>query len=206
MSWFASARARLRARIYGPVDGDRGDRPDVMVGALELRDGDLVVDLGSGGGYFTFRLARAVAPSGVVYAVDTDAGLLARIAARAAGDGVAVRTIRAEEGAPNLPEPVDLVFAAHSYHHLPDRVAYFRRLAGSLRPGGQVAITELRPIGFWRRMFGHATADEMVRSEMARAGYTLVVSHDIVPKASLQVFRPSADPGVPATPPPADPG
>ena len=52
---------------------DTWQQPERVVEALTLAPGQAVADLGSGTGYFTGRLARAVAPGGSVYAVDVDA-------------------------------------------------------------------------------------------------------------------------------------
>ena len=41
---------------------DEEQRPDEIVKTMGLRDGDVVADLGAGTGYFTRRLAKAVAP------------------------------------------------------------------------------------------------------------------------------------------------
>ena len=49
---------------------DEEQRPDEIIRTMGLKKGDTVADLGAGTGYFTRRLARAVAPSGIVYAVD----------------------------------------------------------------------------------------------------------------------------------------
>ncbi len=49
---------------------DQEQRPDEIVATMRLRDGDVVADLGAGTGYFTRRLAKAVAPAGRVLAVD----------------------------------------------------------------------------------------------------------------------------------------
>ena len=46
---------------------------------LQIRSGDVVADIGSGGGYYTIHFANLTAPDGKVYAVDSDKALLARI-------------------------------------------------------------------------------------------------------------------------------
>jgi arsenite methyltransferase len=178
----------IKRLMYSPAGRDRKQRPDEIVAALGLRPGETVVDLGSGTGYYTFRLARAVAPEGTAYAVDTDADLLEDIARRAPSEGVVnLQTRRPGPVDVDLPEPVDLVFLSHVYHHLPDRATYFRRLAPSIRPGGRVAIIEARRSGF-SRIFGHATEPAVVRREMEAAGYRLAASHDVVPHETFQVF------------------
>src|SRR5262249_20365574 len=54
----------------------RWQKPAAVVRALGLRRGQVVAEIGSGPGYFTPRLARAVGPSGHVYAVDPEAAVL----------------------------------------------------------------------------------------------------------------------------------
>src|SRR5437764_14277870 len=58
--------------------GERSERepwqkPDEVVQALAVKNGDVVADIGAGTGYFSRRFARAVAPDGTVYAVDVAA-------------------------------------------------------------------------------------------------------------------------------------
>src|SRR5204862_5819079 len=55
---------------------DAWQKPDQVVGALGLAKGQTACDIGSGPGYFTLRLARAVGPGGFVYAVDVEARML----------------------------------------------------------------------------------------------------------------------------------
>ena len=62
---------------------DRWQQPEVVIHSLSLQPGNHVADLGAGGGYFTFRLADAVGPTGKVYAVDIDKGNLEYIASQA---------------------------------------------------------------------------------------------------------------------------
>src|SRR2546427_6381256 len=51
-------------------------KPGRVVRALGLRRGQVVAEIGSGPGYFTLRLARAVGPSVRVYAGDAEPALL----------------------------------------------------------------------------------------------------------------------------------
>jgi ubiquinone/menaquinone biosynthesis C-methylase UbiE len=183
--------AGLKARMYGGPGASARDRraqPDRVVKALALIGGERVADIGSGGGYYTFRLAHAVGPTGTVYAVDVDPGLLRRIAREADREGLGnVRTVHAAGAEPALPEPVDLMFVSHSYHHVPDRVAYFRRAARDLRPGGRIAIIEGRREGI-SRILGHAVDPQTVRAELDSAGYRLLEAYDFPTSSSFQVF------------------
>ncbi len=189
------AKALRRARIackrfaYSGFGRDRWQQPDRVVAELGLRPGGRVADLGAGGGYFTFRLARAVGPSGVVYAVDTDRDMPATLAARAVKQGLAnVVAVEAKPDDPGLPEAVDLCFLSNAYHHLPDRPTYFARLAPHLKPTGRVAIVEAKPRGL-HRLVGHATSPETIRSELEASGYTLIADHDFLPRQGFLVFE-----------------
>ena len=53
------------------------ERPDLVMKALALKPGDIVADLGCGTGYFSWRMAQAVAPAGIVYGVEIQTEMLA---------------------------------------------------------------------------------------------------------------------------------
>jgi arsenite methyltransferase len=189
------ADAPRRARIvlkrfgYSGFGRDRWQQPDRVVAELALKRGDRVADLGAGAGYFTFRLAEAVGPSGVVYAVDTDRDMqavLAKAARKRVGSKVVVVEARPDD--PALPEPVDLAFMVNAYHHIPDRPAWFANLARYLRPAGRVAIVESRPAGL-HRLIGHATPPTSISSELEAAGYALAAEHDFLPRQGFLVFE-----------------
>jgi arsenite methyltransferase len=188
--WLGERLARLRGWAYSGFGRDRWQQPDRIMDALRIAPGAAVADIGSGGGYFTFRLAEAVGPTGRVFAVDVDHSLLADVASAAGARGLdQVRPVEAEPGLPHLPEPIDMAFVSNAYHHIPDQPRYFAALAAFLRPGGRVAIIESRGEGLLRRFFGHATAPERIEREMRQAGYTVEATHDIVGRQSFQVFR-----------------
>jgi arsenite methyltransferase len=186
----AALRRRIKRSFISGPGRDRRQKPDRIVSALDLRPGQRIADVGSGSGYFTFRLAEQVAPDGRVYAVDTDTDMLWFVQQHAAPDG-AVVPVLLSDGALSLPEPVDLLFFSHSYHHLPERVGYFAAARRHLRDGGRVAIVESLPVGLFARLFGHATDPGRITSEMEQAGYHLVAEHDFPPGDSFLIFTPA---------------
>ena len=178
-----------RWTISGP-GRDRRQEPERIVAALDLRPGQRVADLGSGSGYFTHRLARAVSPGGRVYAVDTDTDMLWFVRGGEPGDGAEVVPVLAQSERLSLAEPVDMLFVSHSYHHLPNRVRYLAEARDRLRDGGRVAIVEARPEGLFHRMFGHAIEPDRLRAEMEEAGYRLSADHDFPAGDSFMIFAP----------------
>lgn len=180
-------RAALKRTAYSGFRRDAWQQPDRVLDALELTAGDRVADLGAGGGYFTPRLADTVGSAGMVYAVDTDPDMLADLR-RSLGDRSNVTVVRAHPGDPGLPAAVDLVLLVNTYHHLPEPVAYLRGLAAHLRPGGRVAVVEARVKGL-RRLFGHATPPEEIRTALQAAGYALAAEHGFLVGQSLTIAR-----------------
>jgi len=186
---FAAGCARLKQCAYEGFSRDQWQQPDKVIAALGLKPGDIVADLGSGGGYFTFRLAQAVAPNGKVYAVDVDRDMIALIGERARKEAPSiVETVLAQPNDPALPAPVDLVFTSNTYHHIDDRVAYFTNLRKYLRPTGRVAIIDFDRRAWLEGLLRHYTPGEFIQREMEQAGYVLQKSYDFLDRQSFLIF------------------
>jgi FkbM family methyltransferase len=185
-----SCGGSFRRFLYAGPGRDGWQQPERVVEALALAPGAQVADLGAGGGYFTFRLADAVGPDGRVFAIDVDPSMLDYLRERVDSEGIAnVKVVEAAYDDGRIPASgADLVFTVNTYHHISDRPVYFRQLAGSLRPGGRVAIIELDDGSWFRRWFGHYTTADTIRSEMESAGYRLAAEHDFLDRQSFLVF------------------
>jgi predicted methyltransferase len=182
----------IRRRLY--AGGTRRDRlrdPDAVIRVLDLKPGMIVGDLGPGVGHFTLRLARAVEPNGVVYALDASQGTLDDLTSAAADRAITtLSAVLVARDRLEIPEPVDLLFVSATYHHLPDPSTYFAAARAHLRPGARVAILESRREGLLARWLGrHATSPHQVLREMTDAGYRLVTTHGIVRGYWLGLFE-----------------
>jgi SAM-dependent methyltransferase len=178
------------ARRFDDPKRDAWQMPARIIEALALPPRALVADIGAGTGYFTVRLARAAAQP-KVYAVDIEPGMLAHLQHRARKEGLAnVTTVQATAEGPNLPEPVDVVLIVDTYHHIPNREAYFSRLKGQLRPGARVAIVDFRKDAPEGPPVEFRFTPEQIRGEMARAGFAQVAEHDFLPRQIFLVFAP----------------
>ncbi len=183
---FASGCGALKRYAYAGIGRDTQQQPERVVAALALAPGAQVADLGAGGGYFTFRLADAVGPTGRVYAVDVDPDMLSYLAERVRDEQRAnVEVVEAVPDDSRLPAAsVDLIFLCNTYHHLSDRVPYFDALRARLRPGGRVAIVEYRS-------GNHGTSPDLIRGELTRAGYAEVKEETFLSEQSFLIFTPS---------------
>jgi ubiquinone/menaquinone biosynthesis C-methylase UbiE len=177
------------ARVFDDPGREAWQKPDEVVRALNLAPGASVADIGAGTGYFAVRLARA-APQGRVYAVDASADMVKYLAERARREGLGnVTAVQAGARSANLPAPVDLALLVDVYHHVDDRVEYFRGLRKSLAPGGRVAIIDFRPES--RRGPRHKLPASTVLEEMQRAGFAVAERHEFLPDQFFIVFAPA---------------
>ncbi len=131
-------------KVFDDPARDAWQKPDAVVAALELRPGLVVADIGAGTGYFESRLSATVGPSGKVIAVDVEPDMVRYLGERIAREKLA--NVEARLGTPTDPalasESVDRILIVDTWHHIPDRVAYVKKLFAALRPGGSVLVVD----------------------------------------------------------------
>lgn len=106
-----------------------------------------VIDLCCGDGYFTAPLAKLV--GGKVYALDLDPAMIDQAKVEVANQGASVRQwfcADATEVATLLPEGVDCVLIANTFHGAPDQLGLARSVRGALRPHGLLIIVNWHPL------------------------------------------------------------
>jgi predicted methyltransferase len=178
------------SKVFDDPARDAWQKPAEVVRALGLAPDAVVADVGSGTGYFSVRLARAV-PRGRVYGADIEPDMVRFLERRAAHEGLAnLKSVRAAADAPNLPERADLVLLVDTVHHIAHRSRYFAGLKTSLKPGGRVAIIDFRRDSPTGPPPQHRVAPDAIVAEMAQAGYRLLARHDFLPYQYFLVFGP----------------
>lgn len=163
------------AKAFDDPARDEWQKPDVVVKGLALAEDAVVADIGSGTGYFAVRLARAV-PRGKVFGVDVEEDMARYLRERASREGLPnIVSLLSRTDDPKLPEPVDVALVVNTVHHIEQRTAYFRKVEGSLKPGGRVVIVDFKmgpiPIGPPEAM---RLLPAVVTDEMRGAGLSLL--------------------------------
>jgi ubiquinone/menaquinone biosynthesis C-methylase UbiE len=145
----------MNQRTFQPSDAYRLDDPrrllwmppDEVIGRLDLKPGMVVADIGAGTGFFALPFARAVAPAGMVWAVDLQPAMLKileeKLQREGAPDNIGLREGQATDT--SLPDgSCDLAFLGNIWHELDEPGTVLAELRRILRPGGRVAILDWR--------------------------------------------------------------
>jgi arsenite methyltransferase len=155
------------------------------VTAADLAPGEVVLDLGCGGGIDTVLAAHQVGPEGRVIAIDLLPEMCARTRAATEAAGVADRCeveVGEMEGLPLPDGAVDVVISNGVLNLSPRKSRALAEAARVLRPGGRLCLadlvveTELPPevLGSptaWAGCIAGAVSERVLRRKLARAGF-----------------------------------
>lgn len=188
------------AQVMGPgailwlerSERETQEQPQLLIDALQIKPGQTIVDLGAGSGYYSFRIAPLVGPTGKVLAIDIEPRMLEAIAQRARREHIGnVATVRGSVQDPNLPPgSVDLLFMVDVYHELEYPYEVLTKVRVALKPGGRVALIEYRaedPDVAIKPL--HKMSERQVRREMQAAGFKHVKTVHTLPLQHLILFE-----------------
>jgi trans-aconitate 2-methyltransferase len=123
------------AATYDRVSGPQVQFAQALLGRLDLRGDETVLDAGCGSGRVTSMLLERL-PRGHVVAVDQAPSMVEH--ARAALPADRATVFQTDLMELELEQPVDAVFSNAVFHWVPDHDRLFARLHAAMRPGGRL--------------------------------------------------------------------
>jgi len=178
---------------------ERSNREDVqnspeIMKALAFKPGERVADIGAGSGYFTIPVARAVGPTGVVWALDIAPEMLEYLDFRVKAqkvENIRLRKVLSDD--PQLePASIDTILMIDTIHYVKDRVSYAKKLRAGLAPGGRLVIIDYIPKPMSERPWGPPPEQQIPRrqmdADMAAAGLKVIRAYDFLPEQYFVVY------------------
>lgn len=194
----AAAAALALSCAVAAWSQDESADPQRVIGALGLRPGSVLAEIGAGDGRLTLSLARHVGATGRVFTTELGEARLDKL--RAAVAAARLPQVQVVDGHPdrtNLADACcDAIVMRDVYHHFADPAAMNASLFASLRPGGRLAVLDFGPSGSESdsaagrsRNGQHGVSRESVARELEAAGFTAVSSDAIAGRRFLVVAR-----------------
>lgn len=191
---------------------DAARQPAALLAFANVAEGDKVVDLMPGSGYFTRLFSAAVGPRGTVYALQplemdkaAPDGLRALRALAASPAHANVAVLMTPVDALAVPEAVDMVWTSQNYHDL--HVAFMgvadiarvdRALFAMLKPGGVLLVVDHAAApasGASAAEALHRIDPQTVRAELGAAGFEFAGASDVLHNSAdnhmLAAFAPA---------------
>jgi len=169
----------------GDESREADQRATDLLYAMVVSPGDWVADVGAGNGYYSMRLSHIVGAEGKVFAEDISDRVIDRLHQRVqAFDLRNVEIVRGEVDNPKLPaDSLAAVLIVDSYHHFTQYQPMLEQLLHELRPGGRLVIADYslpvhRTQSRADQLKIHEIDPELVRAEVARAGFQVVKCED----------------------------
>ena len=161
---------------------DAYQKPEKVLSYLGDLEGKRIMDIGSGSGYFSVKLAEKGAH---VIAADVDDEFQASLKKRIKDNdlqNIELRKIPFDS--PDLGDgEVDKVLIVNTYHHIDNRVDYFAKVKKGIKADGELVVIDFfkkeLPVG---PPVNHKIDLETVKEELKKAGYTqLDINVELLP-------------------------
>jgi len=146
---------------------------EVVLEAIELKQGMVVGEIGAGRGRYSIILANHVGETGHIYANDIDKESLEYLDFRCERDKITnITTILGKEKDPLLPEnKLDMIFIVNTYHHISHPVAVLKNAYPALKQTGTLVIIDGVP-GKYGGDSSHTTPQAELISQAKEAGFS----------------------------------
>jgi len=171
---------------------EKEEQPTRLMEILKPKAGEVVADIGAGSGYYTFRFAERVGPTGKILSVDIQPEMLALIRQRTKERKLTnIETVMGTVSDPKLPDAaVDTILLVDVYHEFSHPYEMTEKMVKALKPGGRLVFVEFRledetvPIKLVHKM-----TEKQVKKEMEPFPLKHAKTFDSLPWQHVIVFE-----------------
>jgi len=122
-------------------------KPAELLLELDLKEGDIFIDVGAGNGFFSLPGAEIVGDSGRVYSVDVQIDMLLDLKYRAQQIGLTdrIEIVKSEDNDANLNQKADFMLFAYLFHEVEEKEKFLNNYFNFLKKGSKVVFIEWDP-------------------------------------------------------------
>lgn len=173
------------------------EKTSEMLNYINIKDGEVVADIGCGFGFFSFKFSQLVGKNGKVYSTEINKNALGYVEKINNKYGLTIQTVQSSlNDACLTPDSVDTIFMCSMYHAVYIASIEFVKdefidsLKKALKKGGRLVIVDnvITPPSVVA-YFGSSIAKELVISQLKYYGFHLVDSKQFIPQRYILVFQ-----------------
>ena len=173
------------------------EKTSKIMGLLPIKEGDVVVDVGSGSGYFSYRFSNIVKQGGRVYAVDVKDGHLKFLKQFAENNGINnIQTVKAQDDQGfTIPDKADMVFTCSLYHIVygvfsqSERERFLQSIKEVLREDGMFVVIDNSPVDDHSLPYhGPFITKELIINQLDKYGFKFKGYAQIIPQRYMLTF------------------
>lgn len=178
------------------------ERTYEMLDFINIKEGEVVADIGCGGGFFSWKFSQATGPKGKVYATEINKDALGYLESFVEYSGVQnIETVVAKMNDACLPEnSLDVAYMCSMYHavYITDiefvKDEFIASIHKALKPDGRLVIVDnnITENGV-PSYYGPGIMPKLIVSQLSHYGFDLVDSSYLVPQRFTLVFKQNPD-------------
>ncbi len=183
--------------VFNNLNRESWEKTSEMLNYIDIKDGEVVADVGCGFGFFSFKFAESVGQNGFVYSTEINKNYLEHVKKISSKFGLNIKTFQSRFDDVGLPRnSVDTIFMCSMYHYTYIATIEFVKdefiasLKRALKKGGRLVIVDNDitppPIVAYH---GSGIAKELTISQLKYYGFDLVDSKQFIPQRYVLVFQ-----------------
>jgi len=148
------------------------EKAEYVLKELDLKAGDVVVDIGAGNGWWAERMVKFVGSEGAVHASEVEQKKVDEMKKKFADVPQIKPYLCPSDGTGLTENCCDLAFLSKTYHHLNEggHVDYLRHLRKVVKPNGRLCVIEKHPLLSGRRK-GRAWSPALLIQQAEESGW-----------------------------------